>query len=167
MTLGRKLPEVVDACAATRRLDRVHDPRVVVLLLHDPLAQRCGIYADVLSPSSRLRFLSPRQASARMPGDWEVRGIFGNEYALEGAVDELKKLDKVPDFKVLDRRNLQVLVTKSDTQTRELVKKVIMIAHGYVEADGPLGHYDAKRAEIKRRKMKEYEEKRKAALQGH
>ncbi|MGA2198647.1 MAG: hypothetical protein ABSG45_01780 [Nitrososphaerales archaeon] len=102
-----------------------------------------------------------------MPGDWEVRGIFGNEYALENAVDELKKLDKVPDYKVLDRRNLQVVVSKSDTNTRDLVKNVITIAHGYVEADGPLGRYDAARAEIKRKKLKEYEEKRKAALGKH
>jgi hypothetical protein len=102
-----------------------------------------------------------------MPGDWEVRGLFGNEYALENAVDELKKLEKVPEFKVLDRRNLQVVVSKSDTKTRDLVKNVITIAHGYVEADSPLGKYDASRVEIKRKKAKEYEEKRKAALAKH
>lgn len=102
-----------------------------------------------------------------MPGDWEVRGLFGNEYAMEGAVEELKKLEKVPDFKVLDRRNLQVLVSKNDVKTRDLVKNVIKIAHGFVESDAPLGQYDAKRAEIKRRKLKEYEAKRRAALQNH
>ena len=100
-----------------------------------------------------------------MPGDWEVRGLFGNEYAMENAVDELKKLEKVPEFKVLDRRNLQVVVTKSDEKTRNLVKNVITIAHGYVEADAPLGQYDAKKAEVKRKKLKEYEEKRKKASQ--
>ena len=102
-----------------------------------------------------------------MPGDWEVRGLFGNEYAMENAVDELKKLEKVPDFKVLDRRNLQVVLSKNDTKTRNLVKNVITIAHGYVEADAPLGQYDAKRAEVKRKKLKEYEEKKKAALKKH
>ena len=94
-----------------------------------------------------------------MPGDWEVRGLFGNEYAMENAIEELRKLENVPDFKVLDRRNLQVVVSKNDTQTRDLVKNVITIAHGYVEADAPLGQYDAKRAEVKRKKMQEYEEK--------
>lgn len=94
-----------------------------------------------------------------MAGDWEVRGLFGNEFAMETAIDGLKKLEKVPDFKVLDRRNLQVVVNKSDTKSRNLVKNVIKIAHGFVEADAPLGQYDAKRAEIKKKKMKEYEEK--------
>jgi hypothetical protein len=102
-----------------------------------------------------------------MPADWEVRGLFGNEYAMENAVDELKKLDKVPDFKILDRRNLQVVISSSDTKTRTLVKNVITIAHGFVEADAPLGQYDTKRAEMKRKKMQEYEEKRKAAMKGH
>src|ERR1700730_512549 len=102
-----------------------------------------------------------------MQGDWEVRGLLGNERALENAVDELKKLDKVPDFKVLDRRNLQVVLTERDTKTRDLVKNVITIAHGYVEADAPLGQYDAKKAELKRKKLKEYEEKKKAAQQKH
>lgn len=98
-----------------------------------------------------------------MPGDWEVRGLFGNEYALEDAVDQLKGLEKVPEFKVLDRRNLQVVLSKGDTKTRMIVKNVITIAHGYVEADAPLGQYDANKAAAKAKKLKEYEEKRKAA----
>ena len=96
-------------------------------------------------------------------GDWEVRGLFGNEYAMENAIEELKRLEKVPDFKVLDRRNLQVVVQKNDSKTRDLVKNVIKIAHGFVESDAPLGQYDAKKAEQKRKKLKEYEEKAKAA----
>jgi hypothetical protein len=100
-----------------------------------------------------------------MPADWEVRGLFGNEYALENAVDELKRLEKVPDFKVLDRRNLQVMLPKGDTKGRDLVKNIIKIAHGYVEADSPVGQYDAKKAELKQKKLKEYEEKKKLAAQ--
>jgi hypothetical protein len=100
-----------------------------------------------------------------MPGDWEVRGLFGNELAMEDAIEGLKKLEKVPEFRVLDRRNLQVVLAKKDSKTKELVKNVIKIAHGYVEADAPLGQYDKKKAEIKRKKMKEYEEKRKMVLQ--
>jgi hypothetical protein len=99
-----------------------------------------------------------------MAGDWEVRGLFGNEYAMENAVDELKKMERVPEFKVLDRRNLSVIVSKGDTKTRGLVRNIITIAHGFVEADGPLGQYDAEKAEIKRKKLKEYEEKRKKVL---
>jgi glycerol-3-phosphate dehydrogenase len=99
-----------------------------------------------------------------MPEDWEVRGLFGNEYALENAVDELKKLEKVPRFNVLDRRNLQVVLPGGDAKTRSIVKNVITIAHGYVEADAPLGQYDASRAALKAKKLKEYEEKRRAAL---
>jgi hypothetical protein len=100
-----------------------------------------------------------------MPGNWEVRGLFGNEFAMESAIDELKRLEKVPEFKVLDRRNLQVILSKNDESERKLVKNIIKIAHGYVESDAPLGAYDAKRAEIKRKKMKEYEEKVKALAQ--
>ena len=98
-------------------------------------------------------------------GNWEVRGLFGNEYALERAVDEIKKMDKAPDYTVLDRRNLRVVLYKNDAQTKALVKNIITIAHGFVEADAPLGQYDAKKAEIKRKKLKEYEEKRKKASQ--
>ena len=100
-----------------------------------------------------------------MSGDWEVRGLFGNEYAMENAVDELKKLDPVPEFKVLDRRNLSVVMSKRDTKTKQLVKNIITIAHGFVESDAPLGRYDTEKAEIKRKKLKEYEVKRKKASQ--
>ena len=99
-----------------------------------------------------------------MSGDWEVRGLFGNEYALENAVEELKKMDQVPEFSVLDRRNLSVVMSKGDTRTRGLVKNIITIAHGFVEADAPLGQYEARKAEAKRKKLKEFEEKQKQAL---
>ena len=98
---------------------------------------------------------------------WEIRGLFGNEYAMENAVDELKKLDNAPVFKVLDRRNLQVVLSANDTKTRGLVKNVITIAHGFVEADGPLGRYDSEMEEKKRKKLREYEEKKKAAQKAH
>ena len=112
-----------------------------------------------------LTFLWHRRICRIMPGNWEVRGLFGNEFAMETAIDGLKKLEKVPDFKVLDRRNLQVVLNKDDTKSRDLVKNVIKIAHGYVESDAPLGRYDAIKAEKKAKKMKEYEEKVKAATQ--
>jgi hypothetical protein len=94
-------------------------------------------------------------------GDWEVRGLFGNEYALERAVDEIKRMDKAPDYTVLDRRNLKVVLSKNDATTKALVKNIITIAHGFVESDAPLGSFDKKRAELKAKKLKAEEEKRK------
>jgi hypothetical protein len=94
-------------------------------------------------------------------GDWEVRGLFGNEYALERAVDEIRKMDKAPDYTVLDRRNLKVVLSRNDAQTKALVRNIITIAHGFVESDAPLGSFDKKKAEQKAKKLKAEEEKRK------
>jgi hypothetical protein len=94
-------------------------------------------------------------------GNWEVRGLFGNEYALERAVDEIKKMDKAPDYAVLDRRNLRVVLYKNDAQTKALVKNIITIAHGFVESDAPLGSFDKKKAEEKAKKLKAEAEKKK------
>jgi len=98
-----------------------------------------------------------------MAGDWEVRGLFGNEYALERAVDEIKKMEKAPEFSVLDRRNLKVVLSRNDIETKEVVRNIITIAHGFVESDAPLGAYDKKRAETKAKKLKDEEAKRKKA----
>ena len=94
-------------------------------------------------------------------GDWEVRGLFGNEYALEQAVDEIKNMEKAPQFLVLDRRNLKVVMSKSDSETKQLVRNIITIAHGFVESDAPLGAFDKKKAEQKAKKLKAEEEKKK------
>ncbi len=97
-----------------------------------------------------------------MPGgDWEVRGLFGNEYALERAVDEIKKMEKPPEFAVLDRRNLRVLMSKNDPETKMIVKNIITIAHGWVESDAPFGAFDRKKAELRAKKLKADEERRK------
>jgi hypothetical protein len=93
-------------------------------------------------------------------GDWEVRGLFGNEYALERAVDEIKKMEKAPDFMVLDRRNLKVVLSKNDPETKQLVRNIITIAHGFVESDAPLGAFDKKKAELKAKKLKADEERK-------
>ena len=96
-------------------------------------------------------------------GDWEVRGLFGNEYALERAVDEIKKMEKAPQFTVLDRRNLKVVLSKNDPETKLLVRNIITIAHGFVESDAPLGVYGETKAKQKAKKLKAEEEKRKKA----
>ncbi len=93
--------------------------------------------------------------------DWELRGLFGNEYALERAVDEIKKMERAPEFVVLDRRNLKVVLSKDDTDAKMLVRNIITIAHGFVESDAPLGVFDRKMAERKAKKLKADEEKRK------
>lgn len=100
-------------------------------------------------------------------GDWEVWGLFGNEYALERAVDEIKKMDKPPTFTVLDRRNLQVVVSKNDPETKGIVRNIITIAHGWVESDAPVGTLEKKRAELKDKKLKAEAEKRKKAKSQH
>lgn len=94
-------------------------------------------------------------------GDWEVRGLFGNEYALERAVEQLKKMEKAPEVAVLDRRNLKVVLSKNDPETKMLVRNIITIAHGFVESDAPLGVFDKNKAEQKAKKLKAQEEKRK------
>lgn len=99
-------------------------------------------------------------------GDWEVRGLFGNEYALERAVDEIKKMERAPEFSVLDRRNLKVVLSKKDVETKNVVRNIITIAHGFVESDAPLGAFDKKMAEKKAKKLKAEEEKRKRKAQG-
>lgn len=99
--------------------------------------------------------------------DWEVRGLFGNEYALERAVDEIRKMDRPPEFAVLDRRNLKVLLSHNDEETKKLVRNIITIAHGFVESDAPLGAFDKKMAERKDKKLKADEEKRKKKAKQH
>jgi hypothetical protein len=72
-------------------------------------------------------------------------------------------MDKAPEFAVLDRRNLKVVLSKNDSQTKMLVRNIITIAHGFVESDAPLGMFDKKKAEQKAKKLKAEEEKRRRA----
>jgi hypothetical protein len=101
-----------------------------------------------------------------MAGDWEVRGLFGNEYALERAVGEIRRMDKPPEVVVLDRRNLKVLLSKKDQETKRMVRNIITIAHGFVESDAPLGEFDKKTAERKAKKLKAEAEKKKRKASG-
>jgi hypothetical protein len=93
-----------------------------------------------------------------MAKQWEIRGLFGNEYALEQAVESLKGL-KGFEFAVLDRRNLSVRFDKRDSKTEEIVKRTFEIHHGFVESEGPLGEYDAEREAARLKKSRELEEK--------
>ena len=90
---------------------------------------------------------------------WEIRGIFGNEYAMEQAIEELKKHQGY-EWEVIDRRNLSVRFAKRDRETEELVKRVFEMHHGYAEHEGPLGEYDRQRREESEKKRKKDEEKR-------
>lgn len=91
---------------------------------------------------------------------WEIRGLFGNEYAMEQAVEELKK-HKGFEWVVLDRRNLSVRFGKRDRDTEEMVKRAFEMYHGYAEHEGPLGEYERQRELEKEKKRKKDEEKQK------
>jgi hypothetical protein len=93
-------------------------------------------------------------------GKWEIRGLFGNEYAMEQVIEELKK-HKGFEWVVLDRRNLSVRFEKRDAKTEEMVKRAFEIYHGYSEHEGPLGEYDRMRKEERDKKLKKEEEKKK------
>ena len=93
-------------------------------------------------------------------GAWEIRGLFGNEYAMEQAIEELKR-HKGFDWVVLDRRNLSVRFPKRDTATEEVVKRTFEIYHGYAEHEGPYGEYDRLRRDEKEKKLKKEAEKQK------
>ncbi len=91
---------------------------------------------------------------------WEIRGLFGNEYAMEQAIEELKK-HKGYEWAVLDRRNLSVRFEKRDNETEEMVKRTFEMYHGFAEHEGPLGEYDRQRREELQEKLKKDEAKRK------
>lgn len=84
---------------------------------------------------------------------WEIRGLFGNEYAMEQALEELKKHPGV-EWEVLDRRNLSVRFRKRDRDTEEIVKRTLELHHGFTEHEGPLGEWDRMKAEEKAKKLK-------------
>ncbi len=91
---------------------------------------------------------------------WEIRGLFGNEYAMEQAIEELRK-HKGFEWTVLDRRNLSVRFEKRNKDTEEIVKRTLEMYHGFAEHEGPLGEYDRQRREEKEKKLRKDEEKRK------
>lgn len=97
---------------------------------------------------------------------WEVNGLFGNEYAMESAVEELKKVEGV-ELRVLDRRNLRVSLKNDDVEMRDLIKNIIKIAHGFVENDGPSGELDRKIQKKKLEKIKALEGKKKKRPSKH
>lgn len=97
-----------------------------------------------------------------MPRLWEVRGLFGNEYAMEQAIEELKK-HKGFEWVVLDRRNLSVRFDRRNPEIEGIVKRTFEICHGYVEAEAPLGEYDAKRRKERESKLRREQTKKREA----
>jgi hypothetical protein len=91
---------------------------------------------------------------------WEIRGLFGNEYAMEQAIEELKKHQGF-EWAVLDRRNLSVRFAKRNQETEEVVKRTFEMYHGFAEHEGPMGEYDRMRSEERAKKAKKDEVKRK------
>ncbi len=90
---------------------------------------------------------------------WEVRGLFGNEYAMEQAIEELKK-HRGFEYVVLDRRNISVRFPVRSEETEAVVKRTFEIYHGFVESEAPLGEFDKKREAEREKKLKIDEEKR-------
>lgn len=97
-----------------------------------------------------------------MAKPWEIRGLFGNEYAMERAVEELKRHEGF-DYVVLDRRNISVRFAKRDNKSEEIVKRTFEIYHGFVESEAPLGDFEAMKDAEKRKKAKRLEEKQRRA----
>lgn len=92
---------------------------------------------------------------------WEIRGLFGNEYAMEQAIEELKKHPGY-QWTVLDRRNLSIKFEKRDAETEELVKRTLEMYHGYAEHEGPSGEYDRRSQKAREKKLKNEEKKKRA-----
>jgi hypothetical protein len=91
---------------------------------------------------------------------WEIRGLFGNEYAMEKAIEELGKHEGY-EWVVLDRRNISVRFPRRDAKTEDVVKRTFEIYHGFSEHEGPLGEFDSMKKEEKEKKLKREEEKKK------
>ena len=90
---------------------------------------------------------------------WEIRGLFGNEYAMEQAIEELKKHQGYR-WVVLDRRNISIRFERRDADTEELVRRTLEMYHGFAEHEGPLGEYDRKRRAAREKKLRNEEKKR-------
>ena len=94
---------------------------------------------------------------------WEIRGLFGNEYAMEQAIEELKRHQGY-NWEVLDRRNLSIRFEKRDPETEEIVRRTLEMYHGFTEHEGPLGEYDRQKREAREKKLKS-EKKKQAGKQ--
>jgi len=92
---------------------------------------------------------------------WEIRGLFGNEYAMEQAIEELKK-HKGFNWEIMDRRNLSVRFERRDHEMEEMVRRILEMHHGFAEHEGPLGKYDRQRREEREKKLKQEEQKKRA-----
>jgi len=92
---------------------------------------------------------------------WEIRGLFGNEYAMEQAIEELKKHEGYK-WEVLDRRNLSIRFERRNPGAEEIVKRTLEMYHGFTEHEGPFGEYDRRRREALDKKLRNEERKRRA-----
>lgn len=90
---------------------------------------------------------------------WEIRGLFGNEYAMETAIEELKRQEGL-EYEVLDRRNLSIRLKQRDEGLEGIIRRAIDIAHGYVESQAPLGEFDMMKKRQREKKLKELDQKK-------
>lgn len=68
---------------------------------------------------------------------WQLTAVFGNEWALERALQKLAG-EKNASYQVADRRTLTVRLRRKDEALRERVVDLIRAAYGHVEEE-PLG----------------------------
>jgi hypothetical protein len=90
---------------------------------------------------------------------WEIRGLFGNEWAMEQTIEMIKG-EKGLQYEVLDRRNLSVRLSKREAALEGRVRRAIDIYHGYVEAEGPLVKFDKEKEEARVKRIKKLEAKK-------
>ncbi len=94
-------------------------------------------------------------------GIWEVRCLFGNEYALDSTIEILKK-NGIENAVKLDRRYLSVRFERRDREREEMVKRIVETNHGFIESEAPLGEYDKELARIKMKKLRHAEKKKRS-----
>lgn len=95
-------------------------------------------------------------------GIWEIIGLFGNEYALDNTIEDLRE-NGIDNVVKLDRRYISVRFEKRNKEMEEKAKRIIEINHGFIEAEAPLGEYDKQLRKAKMEKVKKEEKKRKIA----
>jgi hypothetical protein len=93
-------------------------------------------------------------------GMWEIIGLFGNEYALDNTIEDLKE-NGIDNVVKLDRRYISVRFEKRNKEMEEKAKRIIEFNHGFIEAEAHLGEYDKQLRKAKIEKVKKEEKKRK------
>ncbi|GEM_PF-3765685 len=63
-----------------------------------------------------------------------IVGLFGNEFAMEQAIQRLASVEKI-EYQVTSRRHLKIQGKSGDQGIIERVKSIVRRSHGYVEQE--------------------------------